>query len=105
MNSFRWIEGAITSDCKQNIVRITHSSLNFRDVMIASGKLVIDCFYLSRGRLEDCTIGMEYVGVDNTGQRVMGICENRYVTVTQSLKNIFISKKKLTLFKVNFTIR
>jgi len=82
LSSFRWLEGAITPDYKQDdLVRIVYSSINFKDVMLASGKLLKDAFVLSRGRLEDCVLGMEYVGFNSTGQRVMGLSENRYVTV------------------------
>jgi hypothetical protein len=62
----------------------------------------MDVFFLSRGRLEDCVIGMEYAGVDNAGQRVMGMCENRYVTVMQSFKSILFVKK--IDFKVRLSI-
>ncbi|XP_067206011.1 fatty acid synthase-like [Linepithema humile] len=90
LSSFRWIEGAITPHYKENnLVHIAYSSINFKDVMIASGKLVIDSFFLTRGRLEDCMVGIEYVGVDNTGQRVMGIWENRCIS------NMCISYKYL----------
>lgn len=78
LNSIRWIEGPITPDCQhKDLVRIIYASINFKDVMITSGKIFINQFS-SRGRLEDCFIGFEYVGIDTTGHRVMGICENRY---------------------------
>ncbi|XP_067206014.1 fatty acid synthase-like [Linepithema humile] len=81
LSSFRWIEGLITPDYKENnLVHITYASINFKDVMIASGKLPGNSFCFTRGRLEDCMVGMEYVGVDNTGQRVMGIWENRCIS-------------------------
>ncbi|XP_067208438.1 fatty acid synthase-like [Linepithema humile] len=90
LSSFRWIEGPITPDYKENnLVHIAYSSINFKDVMIASGKLTEDGFHSTRGRLEDCMVGMEYVGVNNTGQRVMGIWENR------SISNMCTSAKYL----------
>jgi len=51
--------------------------------MLATARIIMD-EYMSRGRLEECLIGLEYVGIDSAGRRVMGIFENRYVTVTCS---------------------
>ncbi|KAJ8035684.1 Fatty acid synthase [Holothuria leucospilota] len=55
---------------------VHYSSLNFRDVMLASGKL-------PPGSLPDdlahkgCLIGIEFAGRNSEGKRVMGIVENR----------------------------
>lgn len=56
--------------------------------MIATGKVNMDSF-ASRGRLEECYIGLEYVGIDNTGRRIMGICENQYVFTPPYLKRYY----------------
>ncbi|XP_067214186.1 fatty acid synthase-like [Linepithema humile] len=88
LSLFRWIEGPITPDYKENnLVHIAYSTINFRDVMIAAGKLVIHEIcenvhdsILSCGRTEDCKVGIEYVGVDNTEQRVMGLCDRRSIS-------------------------
>lgn len=80
LSSFRWIEGPIVSGYQhENIVRIVYASINFKDVMISTAKIITD-EYMSRGRLEECLIGLEYVGIDSTGRRVMGIWENRCIT-------------------------
>ncbi|XP_050457757.1 fatty acid synthase-like isoform X2 [Cataglyphis hispanica] len=77
LNSFRWIEGPIAPSYQhKDLVRIVYASINFKDVMIATGKINMD-EYMSRGRLEECLIGLEYVGIDSAGHRVMGIWENR----------------------------
>lgn len=81
MTSFRWIEGPITPDCQdENYINIIYSSLNFKDIMIATGKINMQDL-LPRGRLEDDIIGLEYAGIDNVGRRVMGIHENKFVSV------------------------
>jgi len=49
--------------------------------MLATARIIMD-EYMLRGRLEECLIGLEYVGIDSAGCRVMGIWENRYVIVT-----------------------
>lgn len=71
------MQGEITPDYKhQDLVHIIYTSINFKDVMIATGKVNMDSF-ASRGRLEECFIGLEYVGIDNAGRGVMGIFENQ----------------------------
>ncbi|XP_072750344.1 fatty acid synthase-like [Anoplolepis gracilipes] len=79
LHSFCWIEGPLTANYQhENLVRIAYASINFKDVMIATGKIIMDDF-ASRGRLEECLIGIEYVGIDNAGRRVMGVWENKCI--------------------------
>lgn len=63
----------------RKIANIMYAALNFKDVMTATGRINMDK-YMSRGRLEDCMLGLEYVGIDQDGRRVMGFAENRYAT-------------------------
>ncbi|XP_029668185.1 fatty acid synthase-like, partial [Formica exsecta] len=63
----------------KDLVRIVYASINFKDVMLATGKIIMD-EYMSRGRLEECLIGLEYVGIDSAGRKVMGIWENRCIS-------------------------
>ncbi|KAL6436122.1 hypothetical protein ACFW04_005722 [Cataglyphis niger] len=80
LNSFRWIEGPIAPSYQhKELVRIVYAPINFKDVMLATGKINMD-EYLSRGRLEECLIGLEYVGIDNAGRRVMGFWENKSIS-------------------------
>uniref|UniRef100_A0A336MXS7 CSON007968 protein n=1 Tax=Culicoides sonorensis TaxID=179676 RepID=A0A336MXS7_CULSO len=73
LSSFTWFKGDLNTNAK-NIVKIRYSALNFRDVMIATGKLDLSLMY---SRLEqDCIIGFEFSGIDQNGKRVMGI--NKY---------------------------
>ena len=54
------------------ICDVHYASLNFRDVMLASGKLPPDAipgFDLDQG----CMLGMEFSGTDTKGNRVMGL--------------------------------
>jgi len=56
------------------MVRVVYSSLNFRDVMIATGKLISSSQNILRGQLfQYVPLGLEYAGIDANGQRVMGI--------------------------------
>jgi len=56
------------------MVRVVYSSLNFKDVMLATGKLTSSNQDILRGRLfQYVPLGLEYVGIDANGQRVMGV--------------------------------
>ncbi|KYN28029.1 Fatty acid synthase [Trachymyrmex cornetzi] len=74
LNSFRWIENNLSVvSRREDLVHVVYSSLNFKDVMLATGKLTSQ-EDISKGRLfQSLPLGMEYVGFDVNGQRVMGI--------------------------------
>lgn len=55
-----------------NHIRTLYAALNFRDVLVANGRLSSDAITTSRIQKENC-FGAEYVGVTATGERVMGI--------------------------------
>lgn len=77
MSSLRWIEGPLCSNTKQkDLVYVVYAPLNFRDIMLTTGKRVSD-MSSSHSRFDKYTIGLEYVGVDTAGRRVMGLSENR----------------------------
>lgn len=71
LTSLSWLGGPLKSTAK-NIVNIQYSSINFRDVMLATSRLSIEIFNLSRFNSE-CVLGLEYAGVDKKGHRVMGM--------------------------------
>lgn len=71
LSSLTWLGGPLKSNAK-NLVNIQYSSINFRDVMLATARLSVEIFNLSRLHSE-CVLGMEYSGVDRKGQRVMGM--------------------------------
>lgn len=76
LSSFCWLEGPITPDSK-NTINIIYASLNFKDVMLATGKINLENFKA----LDNQIIGFEYVGIDDAGRRLMGLYKNRFVTV------------------------
>ncbi|KAL6436160.1 hypothetical protein ACFW04_005722 [Cataglyphis niger] len=89
LNSFRWIEGPIAPSYQhKDLVRIVYASINFKDVMLAAGKINLDEYY-SRGRLEECLIGLEYVGIDSAGRRVMGFWENKSISNMRIADKVF----------------
>ncbi|KAL7036630.1 hypothetical protein ACKWTF_008883 [Chironomus riparius] len=74
LSSIKWFEGPMGNANGDDIVRIMYSSLNFRDVMLATGKLAIET--CAKTRLEQqCVTGFEFSGVKGYGnyKRVMGM--------------------------------
>ncbi|KYN21443.1 Fatty acid synthase [Trachymyrmex cornetzi] len=74
LNSFRWIENNLSVVSRhEDLVHVVYSSLNFKDVMLATGKLTSQEDILKGRLFQSLPLGMEYVGFDVNGQRVMGI--------------------------------
>lgn len=77
LNSLQWIEGPIRPNTdQQDLVYISYSPLNFKDIMLATGKLTLNSNERFN-RFDEVAIGLEFAGIDTAGRRVMGICENR----------------------------
>ncbi|XP_069677436.1 fatty acid synthase-like isoform X2 [Periplaneta americana] len=79
LSSIKWIQGNLDPNSDQlgpneELVHIYYSSLNFRDIMLATGKLMIE----ASSRMEECNYnrGLEFCGRDRRGQRVMGMTGN-----------------------------
>jgi len=60
---------------REDLVHVIYSSLNFRDVMFTTGKLISHEAILKGRLFQSFPLGMEYAGWDANGQRVMGICD------------------------------
>ncbi|XP_076382068.1 fatty acid synthase [Megalopta genalis] len=87
LSSLQWTEGNIKPDpSNENLVKVVYASLNFRDVMLATGKLMPEAITKSR-ELNECLIGFEFTGIDTNGRRVMGFAQSR------SLSNLLIPLK------------
>ncbi|XP_052871592.1 fatty acid synthase-like, partial [Anopheles cruzii] len=73
LSSFSWMTGPLSErNSKIPLIRVVYSSLNFKDVMLATGRLTLDTSFTSRLE-QECVLGFEYSGVTTTGKRVMGI--------------------------------
>ena len=76
LSSLRWIASPlrhfVASDPNVQLCRVYYSSLNFRDIMLATGKLPPDAIPGDLA-LQQCMLGMEFSGRDPSGQRVMGL--------------------------------
>uniref|UniRef100_A0A7N5ZVY8 Fatty acid synthase n=1 Tax=Anabas testudineus TaxID=64144 RepID=A0A7N5ZVY8_ANATE len=76
LSSLRWIASPlrhyVTSNPNVQLCHVYYSSLNFRDIMLATGKLPPDAIP-GDVALQQCMLGMEFSGHDPTGRRVMGL--------------------------------
>ncbi|KAH1018158.1 hypothetical protein HUJ05_005972 [Dendroctonus ponderosae] len=76
LSSIKWIEGPLTRNvepkAQEKLVEVYYSSLNFRDVMLASGRINVDVLTKDR-RKQDCVQGLEYAGKTLSGKKVMGM--------------------------------
>jgi len=59
------------------LIRVVYSSINFRDVMLATGKLNSLPTAMSQERFQRTSLGLEYVGFDVNGHRVMGLRDDK----------------------------
>nr|XP_022904132.1 fatty acid synthase isoform X2 [Onthophagus taurus] len=80
LSSLRWIEGPLAyyKDDNPNVelCSVYYAPLNFRDIMLATGKLPPDAL---PGDLagQDCILGLEFSGRNSEGKRVMGMVSAR----------------------------
>lgn len=81
MSSFRWLENStkyfpsIPPECRmsknETLVQIHYAALNFKDVMIASGRISTEAYPSGMG-VTGGMLGMEFSGTDENGNQVMG---------------------------------
>ncbi|KAJ8049572.1 Fatty acid synthase [Holothuria leucospilota] len=74
-SSLQWIH-SLDDPTSRERCTVHYSSLNFRDVMLASGKLPPGSVPENLAHRE-CLIGIEFAGLNSEGKRVMGIIENQ----------------------------
>ncbi|KAK7919517.1 hypothetical protein WMY93_010801 [Mugilogobius chulae] len=76
LSSLRWIASPLKhfkpTNPNSELCNVFYSSLNFRDIMLATGKLPPDAIP-GDAALQQCLLGMEFSGRDQNGQRVMGL--------------------------------
>ncbi|KAM3842210.1 fatty acid synthase-like, partial [Diretmus argenteus] len=76
LSSLRWIASPLRHFVATNpsvqLCHVYYSSLNFRDIMLATGKLPPDAIPGDLA-LQQCMLGMEFSGRDPSGRRVMGL--------------------------------
>ncbi|XP_066443807.1 fatty acid synthase isoform X2 [Eleutherodactylus coqui] len=76
LSTLSWIASPLCNFQPTNpnvkLCKVYYSSLNFRDVMLATGKLPPDAIP-GDVALQQCVLGIEFSGRDPTGKRVMGL--------------------------------
>lgn len=76
LSSLRWLASPLqyfkSFDSNVMLCQVHFASLNFRDIMLATGKLPPDAIP-GDVAIQQCMLGMEFSGKDPTGRRVMGL--------------------------------
>ncbi|XP_016987664.1 fatty acid synthase [Drosophila rhopaloa] len=100
LSSLRWIESPRSSPTQTHLEPCTvyYAPLNFRDVMLASGKLGVDAL---PGDLayQDCVLGLEFAGRDSCGRRIMAM-----VTAKSLATNCLANKNLLWEIPAKWTM-
>lgn len=78
LSSVTWIEAPkpTQGNLNENYCTVHYAPLNFRDIMIAVGKLSPDSLPGDAGK-QDCVLGLEFVGLDLKQRRVMGAVSSK----------------------------
>ncbi|XP_071429466.1 fatty acid synthase [Pithys albifrons albifrons] len=93
LSSLRWIVSPLrhfnTTNPDVLLCKVYYASLNFRDVMLATGKLPPDAIP-GKWTLQQCMLGLEFSGRDLTGRRVMGLMEGKGLATMVDIEKKFI---------------
>lgn len=84
--SLRWIEGPLSLDrpeqqLKEELCTVYYAPINFRDVMLSSGKLAADALPGDLAQ-QDCILGLEFSGRDSNGKRIMAMVQAKSLATT-----------------------
>ena len=73
LSSMTWLKGPLDFvKPKGNMVKVQYASLNFRDVMLATGKISVET--IGTERLDQlCVLGLEYSGLTEDNRKIMGM--------------------------------
>lgn len=72
LSSLHWVESPLQYSAINSLCSVSFAALNFRDVMLATGRLPPDAI---PGNLaeQDCILGMEFSGYNSEGKKIMGL--------------------------------
>jgi len=71
LSTLSWLYGPLNVRKNQEVINISYASLNFRDVLLATGKITSDDV-LDRIQ-QQCIFGFEFSGTTKDGRKVMGM--------------------------------
>lgn len=94
LSSLHWIESPLKyfnpeTFPKKSLCTVYYASLNFRDVMLATGKLPPDAIPGNMAD-QDCILGMEFSGRNKDGKRVMGLLAAKGLATTVDADKDFL---------------
>lgn len=87
LSSLKWIEGPLGrqpmdgKNKKMELCTVYYAPINFRDVMLSSGKLSADALPGDLAQ-QDCILGLEFSGRDSTGKRIMALVPAKSLATT-----------------------
>ncbi|CAD6999349.1 unnamed protein product [Ceratitis capitata] len=82
--SLKWIEASPSQNVKTEgleLCSVYYAPINFRDVMLSSGKLSADALPGDLAQ-QDCVLGLEFSGRDSSGKRVMAMVPAKSLATT-----------------------
>lgn len=85
--SLKWIEGPLSldrpdvKDSRVELCTVYYAPINFRDVMLSSGKLAADALPGDLAQ-QDCILGLEFSGRSANGQRIMAMVQAKSLATT-----------------------
>ncbi|KAL3275414.1 hypothetical protein HHI36_020177 [Cryptolaemus montrouzieri] len=90
--SLKWIESPLSyykGDQNTELCHVYYAPLNFRDIMLATGKLPPDAL---PGNLagQECILGLEFSGRNAKGKRVMGMVDAKSLATTVVADPLFL---------------
>lgn len=93
LSSVRWVCSPLhytpATSPGTELCTIYYASLNFRDIMLATGKLSPDAIP-GKWAMRDCMLGMEFSGRDASGKRVMGLVAAEGLATSVQLTRDFL---------------
>ncbi|XP_043200491.1 fatty acid synthase-like [Amphibalanus amphitrite] len=89
LSSLGWVQSDDVHADPSQLCDVYYAPLNFRDIMLATGKLSVDAL---PGDLatQECVLGLEFSGRDRSGRRVMGLVPARGLATTVSADPEFL---------------
>lgn len=85
--SLKWIEGPLSldrpepKDARNELCTVYYAPINFRDVMLSSGKLAADALPGDLAQ-QDCILGLEFSGRNANGKRIMAMVQAKSLATT-----------------------
>lgn len=91
LSTLSWLEGPIDARRESDVVNVQYASINFRDVMLATGRLSAEV--IGTNRLDqECILGFEYAGINKKNERCMGVIISGAMA-TQLVPNPYLTWK------------